>query len=64
MINSTTKASGKLEKGIIAIPDKGFLKEMKQPFRFQQTYVTCKESDTQNLQKAEAYDFGFDEMPI
>ena len=64
MINSAMKVSEKPEMKIIAASDKSFLEEMKQPFRFQQMYITCKESNEQDFQRAEAYDVGFDEMPI
>lgn len=73
MSNSTMKASGKLEKGIIATPGEGFLNGTKQPSRFQQKYATRGEPDTQGFQKAGArtrlkkadpYDYSFDEMPI
>lgn len=73
MSNSTVKASGKLEKGIIATPGERFLKGTKHPSRFQQKYATCGELDTQGFQKAgtgarlkkaDPYDYSFDEMPI
>jgi len=73
MINSTMKASGKLEKGIIATPGDSFLKGPKTPSRFQQKYAAPGKTDAQGFQKAgaqtglkkvEPYDYGFDEMPI
>lgn len=73
MSNSTMKAAGKLEKGIIATPGGSFLKGTKPPSRFQQKYAAPGEPDTQGFQKsgvraglkkAEPYDYSFDEMPI
>ncbi len=73
MSNSTMKASGKLEKGIIATPGESFLKGVKQPSSLKQKYAPLGNSDTQEFQKAEArtglnkvdsYDYGFDKMPI
>lgn len=73
MSNSTMKASGRLEKGIIATPGESFLKGIQQPSRFQQKYAVRGEPDIQGFQKAgvradpkkaDPYDYGFDEMPI
>lgn len=70
MSNATMKASGRLEKGIVAAPEKSFLKGIKQPSRFQQKYTVRGNQDLSGAstrsdsKKADPYDYGFDEMPI
>lgn len=70
MTNSTMKASGRLEKGIISTPRESFLKGTTQPSRFQQKYAVRGEPGSQKAgartdsKKADPYDYGFDEMPI
>lgn len=68
MSNSTLKASGKLEKGIIATPSVSFFNQSKQPLRLHQKHVIRgtldKDGTGTEVKKADLYDYGFDKMPI